>query len=107
MAVLNRLGFSMSYNFTERTRLRLASQSEKKEVASKILSFLLSKFAWDNLDVRCAPNIVRLVGKAYDFHGTILVGLQEKFCAPIVTTERFCPIDRDRIPTADVLLRDF
>ena len=85
LSVLNFLGRSVSYYTMQRLRNRIARSQLSMPLQTKVVSSIMLKVACDNIGAKLAANVVRLVSKSLDWHGTVLISSQMPFTAPLLS----------------------
>ncbi len=63
MTILNRLGVTVSYDTMQRVRNSVAKQEISLPLKEKVISTLMAKVAWDNIDSAVLPTCFALLGK--------------------------------------------
>ena len=107
LSMMNVLGFSKSYDCMQRLRTMIAREEGKKDLKTKLVSSLMLKVAWDNLDTKTSSNVLRLVGKTLDWHGTVLISEQMPNTTPLLSRLPFKIIDRLEFPQSKDVIDKF
>ena len=105
LSLFNKLGYSVTYAAVSRLRKKIAQEQCNKPLIEKVSSALLMKVAWDNVDGKISSNVLRLVGKKLDFHGTLLISEQTPETKPLFPRSPWRTIDLENFPNAEDLVK--
>ena len=107
LTLLNTLRYTKSYDTMQRLRKTIESAEQSKELKKKLVKSLLLKVPWDNLDARVSSNVVRLVGKKLDWHGTVMISTQMPNSTPLISSQPFRTVQKRDFPTPVSVMEKF